>query len=118
MSLAAAAAPWLSDLPVAPCLLLSLAAATGGVIGAGRFLQPRFRRIALQESGWTLVDATGIEHAATLASHVRLGDWLALDFRLRHRRRFRLLIGPDNAPADTRRRLVVLLARTEIAQPG
>ena len=65
-----------------------------------------------------LVDATDVEHAATLASHARLGDWLALDFRLRHRRRFRLLIGPDNVPAETRRRLAVLLARAEIGRPG
>jgi hypothetical protein len=118
MSLAAAGAPWLSALPAPVAAAFSLAAATIGVVAALRFLRPGFRRVALRESGWTLVDATGASHEATLAAHARLGHWLALDFRLRHRRRFRLLIGPDNAPADTRRRLVVLLARTEIAQPG
>jgi hypothetical protein len=118
MSLVAAVAPWFSELPPALRVVLSLTAAAGGVMAAGRCVQPRFRRIALQESGWMLVDATDVEHAATLASHARLGDWLALDFRLRHRRRFRLLIGPDNVPAETRRRLAVLLARAEIARPG
>jgi hypothetical protein len=71
----------------------------------------------LRESGWTLVDAAGVEHPAALAAHARLGGWLSLDFRTRHRRRWRLLIGPDNAPAETRRRLTVLLLRAEIARP-
>ncbi|HVV97813.1 MAG TPA: hypothetical protein VHC92_11785 [Rhodanobacteraceae bacterium] len=118
MSLAAAAAPWLSALPLTARFALSFAAIAAGFAGATQFLRPRFQRIALQESGWTLVDATGVEHAATLASHARLGDWLSLDFRLGRRRRFRLLLGPDNAPAEIRRRLVVLLARAEISQPA
>ncbi|HVT33782.1 MAG TPA: hypothetical protein VHE32_14120 [Rhodanobacteraceae bacterium] len=118
MSLAAAAAPWLSDLPGAACPALSFAAIALGFAAAGRFLRPPFRRVAWREAGWTLVDAVGEPHAATLASHARFGGWLALDFRTRHRRRFRMLIGPDNMPAELRRRLTVLLARAEIAQPG
>ncbi len=77
-----------------------------------------FRRIALRASGWTLVDAAGVEHTANLVAHVRLGTWLVLDFRSANRHRFRAVLGPDNIDADTRRRLILLLSRAEVAQAG
>ena len=55
---------------------------------------------------------------ANLVAHVRLGSWVVLDFRGTGRRRFRAVLGPDNIDADTRRRLILLLSRAEVAQAG
>jgi hypothetical protein len=41
-----------------------------------------------------------------------------LDFRSDARRRFRALVGPGNADAETRRRLILLLSRAEVVQTG
>ena len=116
IALAAAVSPWLSGVPVSIRLVLSIAAIVC-VIGAVRaFLRARYRRIAWRAAGWTLVDAQGTEHAADLVAHVRLGPWLVLDFRVDRRRRFRAVLGTDNLDRDTHRRLVLLLARAEVAQ--
>ena len=115
---AAIAAPWLSRLPTGACGVASLAALVAGVASLARFGRVAFPRIALRASGWTLVDAAGVEHTANLVAHVRLGTWLVLDFRSANRRRFRAVLGPDNIDADTRRRLILLLSRAEVAQAG
>ena len=115
---AAALAPWLSALPFAAKVALSFAVLTSGFGANRRFMQTAFRRIAYRASGWLLVDDSNAEHAATLSSHARYGAWIALDFRLDGRGRFRALVGPDNADAETRRRLILLLARAEVVQTG
>ena len=113
---AAIVAPWLSGVPVYARFALS-AAAIVCVIGALRgFARSRYRRIAWRALGWTLVDDNGTEHPADLVAHIRLGTWLVLDFRIDARRRFRAVLGSDNLDRDTRRRLVLLLARAEVAR--
>ena len=116
--LAAIVAPWLSRLPAGACAAISLIGLVAGVASIARFERAAFRRIALRASGWTLVDAAGVEHTANLVAHARLGTWLVLDFRSANRRRFRAVLGPDNIDADTRRRLILLLSRAEVAQAG
>lgn len=113
--LAAASAPWLTALPPLACTALSLAAIASGAHALQRFLKPRFRRIAYRESGWTLLDAYHTEHAAVLESHAHLGVLLALGFRTGPRSRLRVMLTPDNLDAHSRRRLVLMLARAEIA---
>jgi hypothetical protein len=112
---AAIAAPWFSALPFAARIALSGVVCAAGVISLQRFLRTPFRRIAYRPSGWALLDAHDHEHAALLKSHARLGAWISLDFRLDRSRRFRAVLGPDNLDAETRRRLVLLLARAEVA---
>jgi hypothetical protein len=112
VALAAALAPWLTDLALPARGLLSLLALAFAAFALRRYLQPAFRRIAHGAAGWVLVDEAGREHTATLHGHARLGALLTLD--LRHARgRFRVVLAPDNLDADTRRRLVLLLARAE-----
>ena len=116
--IAAFIALWLANLPLIVQAGASLAIAANGVVSLRRFLAGPFCRIACRASGWTLVDGMQVEHAATLASHVTVGAWIVLTFRLDRRRRFRAVIGPDNLDADTRRRLTLLLSRAEIARAG
>lgn len=119
VSIAAVLAPWFSSLSLPLCAALSLAALALGGAAIRRFLHPPFLRIALRSSGWLLIDASGREHPARLASHARLGAFLSLDFRpASGRRRFRALLAPDNTDADTRRRLVPMLARGEVLRAG
>lgn len=114
----AALAPWLSGLSLPLRAGLSLAALALGGAAIRRFLRAPFRRIALRSSGWLLIDASGREQPARLASHARLGAFLVLDFRPASRGRFRALLAPDNSDADTRRRLVPMLARGEVLRAG
>lgn len=116
--IAAVAAPWLSGLPSSAGIALSLAALVVGIAALKRFTHAAYRRIAYQASGWKLVDVDEAEHAVDLRAHTRLGSWLVLDFRNAGRRRFRAVLGPDNVDAETRRRLILLLARAEVAQAG
>jgi hypothetical protein len=114
----AVVSPWLSGVSWRLGVVLSLAALIGGLVAVKRFSTTDVRRIAYQASGWKLVDAAGAEHSAELLSHALFGKWVALDFRSASRRRSRALLGPDNADAETRRRLILLLARAEVAQAG
>ncbi len=115
---AACAAPWLSAAPVMAKAVVSVAAAAYGIVALRRFVHPAFARIAFRASGWVLVDGIGVEHATALASFARYGAWIALDYRLDRGGRFRVLIGPGNSDAETRRRLILLLSRAEVVQPG
>lgn len=111
---AAAFAPWLSGLPWLARVALSLAAIAFGTHALNRFLNPHFRRIAYRASGWVVLDAHDTEHVAALESHAHLGVLLALGFRTGPRARQRVVLTPDNLDADSRRRLVLMLARAEI----
>jgi len=114
----ALAAPWLSALPGYGKAAVSLTAAAYGIVTLRRFVRARFVRIAYRATGWVLVAESGTEHAAFLASHARYGHWIALDFRPDGRRCFHALVGPGNADAETRRRLILLLSRAEVVQPA
>jgi hypothetical protein len=115
---AAIAAPWFSALPFAIRIALSVVVCALGAVSLLRFLHTPFRRIAYRASGWTLLDTSDREHTALLRSYARLGAWISLDFQLDRSRRFRAVLGPDNLDAETRRRLVLLLARAEVAHAG
>jgi hypothetical protein len=73
---AAFVAPWLANLPLLVQAGASLAIAAYGAVSLRRFLAAPFGRIACRASGWTLVDAMQVEHAATLATHVAVGAWI------------------------------------------
>ncbi|MBN8727379.1 MAG: hypothetical protein J0H15_06700 [Xanthomonadales bacterium] len=105
----------LNDLPAGLRLLLVPALLAAVAVGLWRFLHPPFRRVAWGGSGWLLIDRQGDAHAATLVGQRRLGNLLALDFRCPTRAPFRPLLASDNLDADTRRRLVLTLARADIA---
>ncbi len=118
MLLAAAVSPWMSALSTASALAVTMLAFALGGAALREFLRPLFVRIALRDSGWTLVDRSGGEREASLESHARLGSWVSLGFRAGASPRFRALLGPDNLDAPTRRRLILLLSRAEIVQNG
>lgn len=112
--LCATLAPWASALPLALCVTLSLGAGALGLHALWRYWHPPFRRIALRESGWVLLDHADVEQDAVLHSHAHLGVLLTLGFRYGPRAYFRAVLAPDNLDADTRRRLILLLSRAEI----
>lgn len=70
-------------------------------------------RVAWREDGTWSVAALGDASAdeASLAGWSTLGCWLVLRLRLASGRRVALVLLPDNAVADVRRRLVVRLQR-------
>jgi hypothetical protein len=113
-TLAASAVPWLSGLAWPLCVAVSVFALVFGMGALHRFTNPPFRRIAFLSSGWTLIDEGGKEHPAIFESHVHLGALLVLGFRYGPRARFRAVLTPDNLDADTRRRLVLMLARADV----
>jgi hypothetical protein len=115
---AAIVAPWQSSLPASLRIPASLAALAIGLFALKRFARPRFERVAYGAIGWTLSVANAEPKPAELVAHRCLGPWLALDFRAVDRERFRIVLGPDNCDADTRRRLALMLARAEIARPA
>ncbi|MET0226480.1 MAG: hypothetical protein ABW187_08580 [Dokdonella sp.] len=108
-------APWLSALPLLAQAAISLTAFAAGLHALQRHARPPFCRIAWRASGWSLIDAAGAEHAALLGAHAHLGVLLALNFRHGPRSTFHALLLPDNLDAQTRRRLILLLARGEVA---
>jgi hypothetical protein len=109
----AAVSPWLSSLPPGACAALS-ALVVGSASGAlARFVRPAFVRISHGAAGWTLLDHERGEHPALLVGHRRLGSMLVLDWRHGQRAHFRAVFMPGNLDAETRRRLVLLLARGE-----
>jgi hypothetical protein len=112
----AAMAPWLSSLPAIACAAVSLAVLATGIRALRRHLRPRFIRVAWRASGWSLVDRAADEHAALLVSQAHLGALLALGFRDGPRSHFRIVLAPDNLDLQTRRRLILLLARAEVAR--
>jgi hypothetical protein len=113
VAIVAVLAPWLSGSPLLARIALSLLAIAFAMRAIRAHARPAFRRIVRRASGWCLVDRDGREWPAILLSHRRLGALLMLEWRHGPRARFRALIAPDNLHADTRRRLVLLLARGE-----
>ncbi len=107
----AMAAPWGSGLGIPARIVVSLAALALTAGSLRRHVQPRVRRISCREGEWFLLDARGDEHAARLRGSTRLGPLLALGFTTGWGSTW-LVLAPDNLDADTRRRLILLLART------
>jgi len=116
MMLAAAGAPWMSALPANAALLVTTLAFVLGVSAIRVFSRPPFVRIAFRDSGWSLVDRGGVEREAILDAHARLGPLVSLGLRYSPASHFRMVVGPDNLDAPTRRRLILLLSRAEIVQ--
>lgn len=112
----ALAAPFLSGLPLAMRVGLALLALAAGVASLARFVRPRLRRITHGEAGWRLLGDEGL-HEATLVSHARIGAFVAVSWQLAGGGRRHAVLAPDNVDADTRRRMVLLLARAGPA-PG
>lgn len=105
----------LSGLPGGVRGLLMLGALAYGAASLRRFARPAFHRIAFGRAGWALVGRDGTLHGATLRAQRRVGVLLALDFSTDTGKRFTPILLPDNADAETRRRLVLILARGEVA---
>jgi toxin CptA len=80
-----------------------------------RHLAPGFVRIARGAGGWLLVDGDSAQFPVVLAAHVRRGFLLVLEFRRIDAGRYRAILTPDNADADLRRRLMLVLATGEPA---
>lgn len=104
----------LADL--APFLRLACLAAVvaGSAAGLHGFLRAPVRRIAWRESQWLLTGRDGVERAASLRSCRRLGSLLVLGFRDGDRRMFHAVLWRDNIDAESRRRLLLTLARGEV----
>ena len=114
----ATVAPFLTEIPLAAALAASTVPTPLAIAAVRRFLRPRFRRIARDATGWKLVDADGNAHACDLVADIRFAHLVALDFRIDGGGRFRAIVGPDNLDRDTLRRLVLRLARGEVARAG
>jgi hypothetical protein len=113
---AAAVAPWLSALPMGACVGLSAFVLAFASRALARFGRPAFVRVAHGAAGWMLFDDERGEHPALLVGHRRLGSMLVLDWRHDRRARLRAVLMSENFDSETRRRLVLLLARGEPAQ--
>lgn len=72
--------------------------------------QPR-RAVWQSEGHWRIRDASGAEHVADLHAASVRGGCIALSLRREDGRRVPLILLPDNADADLRRRLRVRLRR-------
>ena len=111
IALLACIAPWFSASSRYASALLSLLVLGFAAHAPSGLLGPRSVRLAPRADGCRLRDAPGHEQAALLCGHRHLGPLLTLDWRWAPRRRFRIVLTPDNLDADTRRRLIVLLRR-------
>jgi hypothetical protein len=67
-------------------------------------------RMAHGEAGWILFDGSGNEEVVELDHHIRRGFLVVLAFGTGTRRLRRFVLAPDNLDADTRRRLLLVLA--------
>jgi toxin CptA len=114
----ATVSPFLTEIPRVAAIAAGTIPPLVAFVALGRFMRPKFRRIARDATGWKLVDAEGIAHPCELAADVRFAYLIALDFRIDGGGRFRAIVGPDNLDRDTLRRLVLRLARGEVAQAG
>lgn len=107
----AVAAVLLSGLPGWLRLALLTLLLAGGAIEVRRFQRSAWLRAGWQGSGeWRLLGADGTEHRAELASARVLGRWIVLRLRRERGCAAALVLGPDNAGGDLRRRLRMRLS--------
>ncbi|MEO8010655.1 MAG: hypothetical protein ABI650_03315 [Dokdonella sp.] len=100
----------LSGFAFAVRLAVAMAVVAAGAHALKRFLEPGYRRVARDSSGWQLVSDGGDALPATLVGYSRLGPFLVLEFLLGPDRRYRCVLTPDVIDADVRRRLLLILA--------
>lgn len=104
-SLAISALPWWYSSPASASVLVLAAYAIQ------RYRRPRYVAINHDQTGWQLQDRAGDWTAVTLRDHGQLGSWVILDFSTATGRWSNLLTS-DSIDADTRRRLLLVLAAT------
>lgn len=105
VSLAISALSWWVSLPASASLLVLAAFAIN------RYRYPRYLAISHDKTGWQVRDRADDWVAATLRHHGQLGSWVILDFRTPSGR-WSSLLTSDAIDANTRRRLLLVLAAT------
>lgn len=106
----------LSGIPLIAKPFFALAAAGYGCWALYRHLKSGIVRVARGESGWLVVDASGAERAVELIDHVRRGFLLVLSFRQERVRNRFMVLSPDNSDAELRRRLILILATSNVGR--
>ena len=105
VSLALSALPWwLAVLAGASVLVLA-------TFAIARYRQPRYVAVSHDQTGWQLRDRVGDWSTAGLRHHAQLGSWVILDFTTATGR-WSSLLTSDSIDADSRRRLLLVLAAT------
>lgn len=94
--------PWLQG-------FLCVAGLSAATWGLRQYAHPPYVRANGQGGEWTLFDAQGRSVAATVRGHRRLGPFVQIEFDVLASR-FSHLLASDNSDADTRRRLLLVLA--------
>ncbi|MGH8041554.1 MAG: protein YgfX [Rudaea sp.] len=108
-----------SGVPVVVKMALGIFVCAQAGFGFVRFLRPPLQRVAWQPGGhWHVIDADGREHVAELTRGTVRGAWIVLNLRRTDDRRITLILAPDNADVDTRRRLRVRLGREQETAPA
>lgn len=81
------------------------------VFAIQRYRNPNYVAISHDQTGWQLRDRAGEWVAVMLRNHGQLGSWVILDFTTPSGR-WNSLLTSDVIDADTRRRLLLVLAAT------
>ncbi len=76
-----------------------------------RYRNPPYEAISHDQTGWQLRDRAGDWVSVTLRSYGQLGSWVILDFAAPSGR-WNSLLASDVIDAETRRRLLLVLAAT------
>lgn len=97
-------------------VLMIAVMAVGALPALRRQQRPRYVAISHDQGGWQLRRHDGEPIVARLREHGQLGPCLTLDFSI-DRARWRCLLMPDMVDADTRRRLILLLASLQKTTP-
>lgn len=105
LSLAISALPWGYSLPAGVSITVLAAFAIE------RYRNPPYLAISHDQTGWQLRDRAGDWVSVTLRNHGQLGSWVILDFAAPSGR-WNSLLTSDVIDADTRRRLLLVLAAT------
>lgn len=105
ISLATSALPWGYALPA------GISIAVLAVCAIQRYRNPPYVAISHDQTGWQLRDRAGDWVSVTLRNHGQLGSWVILDFATPSGR-WNSLLTSDVIDADTRRRLLLVLAAT------
>lgn len=102
-------------LPLWSKFALAITACVYATLTARTFLRPPCRRLLWHQAGhWRVADAGDQEHVAELRNAFVLGGLVMLSFRVASIGALSIPLLPDNCDADTRRRLRVRLARTQV----
>ncbi|WP_243039959.1 protein YgfX [Dyella sedimenti] len=118
LALLALCSLWLSAVPMAAKITLSLAAVAAVRRALARFGRTAVSAVGLGRDGnWTLHTRDGQDVPATLVGHrVLASQYVWLWLQASQLGRVPLLLGPDNSDADIRRRLRMRLAVAAAAE--